>query len=190
MLNEHDILDLLQSVAGQPLLFAGLIILTTFVLEDLAITAAALITAQTDISFIVPLSALFIGIILGDIGLYALGKYTGHFPILQRFKDKEKIKKAGVLLDKNLTLSIFTSRFIPGMRLPTYLAVGIYDIPFKRFLRAVIVAVFIWSSIVFYLFYTIGEAAQDMMGPFKYYGIAFAILLFLIGPKLLNKLRT
>lgn len=50
-MNENDIANLLHSVISQPLLFSLLIILMTFVLEDLAIAATAIITAQSNLGY-------------------------------------------------------------------------------------------------------------------------------------------
>ena len=184
-MNENDIIDMLQSVINDPLLFALLIIITTFILEDLAITATAIITVQNDMSVYMPLMALFIGIVIGDIGLYAIGKYSSlHF--LKRFIDNKKVQKAHTIIDKNLILAIFTSRFIPGMRLPTYTAIGFFNISFKKFLFTVLVAVSLWSGAVFYLFYTFGDIAEDMLGTFKWYGLGIATCIFLIAPKLIK----
>lgn len=184
MMNDYSIFDIFQNVIDQPVLLFGLIVLATFFLEDLATTAAALIAAQSDINFLLPLSALFVGIVLGDVGLYAIGKYAFHVRFLSRFKDNKKLKKAGEMLDKNLAFAVFVSRFLPGMRLPTYMAVGAYEISFKKFLLIVIFAVGLWSGGLFYLFYTIGEATKDMMGLLQWVGIGFVVFLFVLGPKL------
>jgi membrane protein DedA with SNARE-associated domain len=185
-MNENDILNLLQSVVSQPALFALLIILTTFILEDLAITTAAIITAQTDILVYVPLAALFTGIVLGDIGLYFIGKYSSRISYLEKFKDNNKIQKASKLLEKNLILTILISRFMPGMRLPTYMAIGAFNISFKRFLTTVLFAVGLWSGSIFYLFYIFGDVAKDMMGALKWCGLGFLIFTFVFGPKIFN----
>ncbi len=188
-MNQDDILMLFQNVIDQPLLLALLIILASFILEDLATAAAALITAQTDVHFMIPFSALFIGIILGDIGLYGIGKYSAHFVFLKKFVAQDKVHKLAVALDKNLILAIFTSRFIPGMRLPTYMAMGVFEIWFKRFLSVVIVAVGLWSGASFYLFYLLGDSAEHLFGMYKWYALTFIVFIVVLGPKIYRRLR-
>ncbi|MEM9468626.1 MAG: VTT domain-containing protein [Pseudomonadota bacterium] len=182
-MNENTLTELLISLANQPILFFLLIVVTTFILEDLAITVSAIIASQSEIMLFLPLSALFIGIALGDIGLYGIGKYSRRFGFLKRFIKKEGIQKAKKAIDRNLIIAIFTSRFIPGMRLPTYMAIGLFDISFKKFFTTVLVAVGLWSCGVFYLFYTFGTIAEDMLGHYKWYGLGAIILIFLVFSK-------
>lgn len=182
-MNENDIASLLHSVISQPLLFSLLIILMTFILEDLTIAATAIITAQSDMMIFMPLMALFIGIVLGDIVLYGIGKFSNHSPILKRVTDNKKLQKARIVINENLILAIFTSRFIPGMRLPTYMAIGAFNISFKKFVTTVLIAVGLWSSVVFYLFYSFENIAEEILGTFKWYGLGAAVILFLIIPQ-------
>jgi membrane protein DedA with SNARE-associated domain len=69
---------LTQQVAGLPLPLAMLAIaLATFVSEDLACIAAALIAARGEMPLFAALSAAGLGIWIGDMGLYALGALLG-----------------------------------------------------------------------------------------------------------------
>lgn len=161
-MTEHDIFQLFQMVADTPLLFAVLIIATTFILEDLAITVSAVIASQADIHFMVPLSALFVGIVLGDVGLYYMGKYGGRFKRIQKYKESPKMQTASALLEGNLFAAICISRCIPGMRLPTYMLIGGLDISFTRFIKIILAAVLLWTVTIFTLFYTLGDVTQHL----------------------------
>ena len=186
---EIDIISILQSIINQPMLFVFFIVIITFILEDLAIAATAIITAQNDMAVYIPLFALFTGIMIGDIGLYGIGKYSSKITFLKRFVDHDKVQKTKDAIDKNLMLAIFIARFIPSMRLPTYTAIGAFNISFKRFCLIIFIAVGLWSSLVFYLFYRFGNIAEEMLGDFKWYGLGGAIILFLVIPKI-SKLKT
>lgn len=187
-MNEENILSLLQDVADQPLLFSLIIILTTFVLEDLATTSAAIITSQTTINAAIPLSALFLGIIIGDIGLYFLGKLSNKVPYFEKYTKTENTLKARALLDKNLIYAIFISRFIPGMRLPTYVAIGALNISLVKFFIIAVFAIALWTSGLFYLFYSIGDAAKELVGNLKWCGFAIIVFLLIFGPKIIQRL--
>src|SRR5690242_11016632 len=73
--------------AGQhhPLLQAIAIIVGTFVLEDAATVIAAMQADDGKLSWLLALVALYVGIILGDLGLYGLGWLSARIPIVARW---------------------------------------------------------------------------------------------------------
>ena len=95
---EFDLFEFLTSLTQDPWLLSFLIMLATFILEDAATTAASLLSVNGMLSTHMALTALIIGIILGDIGLYFLGHYG------QKYRTVEKIlqnfsKKGDVVYD-------------------------------------------------------------------------------------------
>lgn len=69
-----SVASLLQYAAHHPGLQAGAIIVATFILEDAATILAAMQSAAGDLSIPVALGSLYVGIVLGDAGLYGLGR--------------------------------------------------------------------------------------------------------------------
>lgn len=67
--------ELILDVTKHPLVLAGLILLSTYLLEDAAIISAALISIDGFLSPELAFLALFIGIFTGDFGLYGLGRF-------------------------------------------------------------------------------------------------------------------
>ncbi len=182
----QDFLVLLQQLTDQPVIFALLIIFMTFVIEDLATTGSALIASQTDVHYILPLTALFVGIVIGDVALFFIGKYASKTKLIQKFLCDKKVQKAQELLDKNLIIAIFGSRFLPGMRFPTYVAIGALGTSFSRFITIVLIAVGIWTGVLFYLFYTLGQSAENIMGALKWVFLGALVLAFVVVPKALT----
>ena len=75
----------LLAMAGHSALFqAGAIILATFILEDAATVAAAMQVQDGDLSVWVALVSLYAGIVLGDLGLYGLGRLSACVPWVAR----------------------------------------------------------------------------------------------------------
>ena len=71
----------LLALAGQSALFqAGAIILGTFILEDAATVAAAMQVEDGAVSIWLALMSLYAGIVLGDMGLYGLGRLSAYVP--------------------------------------------------------------------------------------------------------------
>src|ERR1041385_1043911 len=121
-----------------PTLFAATaIILLSFVSEDAATISSALSIFGGPLSWPLGFAACFTGIWLGDLGLYSLARCFGK-PILKsrwiaRFADPAAIEWGQRKFNKRGSLALLASRFVPGTRLPTYLAAGLLAMPVTRF---------------------------------------------------------
>jgi membrane protein DedA with SNARE-associated domain len=71
-----DFTGLLVAAAGSKPLQAATIIIGTFILEDAATVLAAMQVATGGVTLFVALGALYAGIVLGDLGLYGLGRLS------------------------------------------------------------------------------------------------------------------
>ena len=176
------IYNFFMAYAQNPYVLALLIILGTFILEDVAISVAALLSASAAISIETALCALIIGVIIGDFGLYGLGRWFNKSVWVQKLLKKEGAKYTeGVLRRRQIEMTVF-SRFVPGMRLPTYVSMGLFSINFKVFFYTVLIAATFWTSFLFFLFFKIGEEAMDMVGKYQIISITAIILLAFILP--------
>jgi len=112
--------------------------LATFVLEDVAAVGAGLLLATGGISWLAAFVACFLGIWMGDAGLYALARYAGRGwferSSLRRFA--AKVAESERWFAERGTPILIFSRVVPGARLPTYLAAGFLRLPLPRFLAA------------------------------------------------------
>ena len=128
------------------------IFLGTFVLEDLALASSLALMAENKISFQTAFLACFLGISIGDLGLYFLGYAASKFEIEKHFKFFKKHRASISRLKRSeaLTYSIVISRIIPGTRLPTYLASGYLKYPFLQFFLLTIASVFLWVLIALF----------------------------------------
>src|SRR5580658_4986807 len=110
--------------------------LATFVLEDAAVIGAGLLLAMHSISWPAAFTACFLGIWLGDAGLYLLARFGGrgwleHSPL--KIDSAKVASSEKWFREHGLPILIF-SRAVPGARLPTYLAAGFLRVPAVRFL--------------------------------------------------------
>lgn len=118
-------------------------------MEDLALASSLALIAENKISFQTAFMACFLGISVGDVGLYFIGYSIKRFGIDTHFKifKKHRTMLTRVKRSSALTYSIVISRAIPGTRLPTYLAAGFLKYPFINFLILTIASVFAWVLI-------------------------------------------
>ena len=171
------------TLAGStPLLLPLVIILSTFVLEDATTILVGVLAADGHVSVQIALVALFVGIVLGDMGLYAVGRLAASHRWAQRFVEHETIAPLREWLESRLILTVFAVRFVPGLRLPTYTASGFFRMPFRRFAASVIAATTIWTTLLFVASFFFGALTADSLGMWRWpLGLLLAVVLFLIA---------
>jgi len=158
----------LQGHASSPFLIAGAIVLATFVLEDAASVAAALLVAAGVIAPGVALAALFIGIVLGDLGLYGLGRIATRNRFARNLLRRRGAMEVRDWMHQRLFATVFSARFLPGARLPTYTASGFLGLPFAPFALAASVASLLWTSAIFLVIYVFGALVWEQLGPWRW----------------------
>ncbi len=165
-----------------PALQFATIVLGTFVLEDAATLLAAIAVAEGAMAVPLALAALYAGIVLGDLGLYGLGRLSSRIAPLERFVPRRKRLRGHEWLDGRVFSVVFISRFIPGARLPTYTACGFLRADPRQFILAAVVATLIWTSLLFEAALHIGTLLLPYLGAWRWVGaIGFALVVILIG---------
>jgi len=138
-----------------------LIALATFVSEDLTVIATGVLIASGEIDFRVGLAGCFLGIAVGDFGLWALGRFVGRrvltWPIINRAVSQKSMEKWGRVLDTHMGKAIMLSRVLPGTRLPTYIAAGILGKHTRKFVLWMLFAVGVWTPFLLVVSLVIGK---------------------------------
>ena len=173
----------LLDIAGHsPVLQGAAIVVGTFILEDAATAAAALAVQSGAVSLPVGLVSLYLGIVLGDIGLYGLGRLAAHVPWARRLIPPQRQDRGRAWLEKHVFKVVFISRFLPGVRLPTYTACGFLGANFSKFVTAAIGATLIWTSALFAVSLRVGKLVLDNLGQWRWLGFAaFVVAIVLAG---------
>ena len=168
--------------AGSSTLLSLAIILGTFFLEDPTTIIVGVLAADGVISVPLALFSLYTGIVVGDIGLYCLGWLASTSPRLARYVDHDFIAPFRAWLETRYILTIFSARFIPGARLPTYTSSGFFRSPLSTFIIVAIGATSIWTSFLFSASYWFGSLTSAWLVPVRW-SIAGVVLiaLFFVG---------
>ncbi|MGM0547433.1 MAG: alpha/beta fold hydrolase, partial [Bacteroidota bacterium] len=129
-----------------------IIILGTLVSEDLTAIGAGLLAARGLIGFWPATLACFLGIFIGDVGLYVAGRFLGR-PALKKapFKwiiNEEDLQKSSKWFKAKGPTIIVATRFLPGSRLPTYFSAGVMQVGFWMFLFYFILSGIIWAPLL------------------------------------------
>jgi membrane protein DedA with SNARE-associated domain len=130
-----------------------LIFFTTFVLEDVAVISSLLLVASSKMSFESAFLANFLGISIGDLGVYALG--AGAAKVLPHWSRVEKFRHR-VRDSSGMAVAIVASRAVPGTRLPVYLGAGYFSYSLGKFFLLTFFSVLVWVALTL----TLGEALQ------------------------------
>lgn len=139
------------------------LVLTTFLLEDVAIAAGAALATQGALSWAWAFAAVAGGIALGDLGLYALGLGARRVPWLHRRYIAGRPLALKDRLESRLMSAVLLARVIPGMRLVTYTLCGFMRVSIPAFTACVLLAVTLWTIGLFWLSSTLGQAIASAL---------------------------
>jgi membrane protein DedA with SNARE-associated domain len=161
---------------------AAIILLATFILEDAATVFAGVHAQSGNIPVWAALAALYVGIVVGDIGLYGLGALAHRSRIAARLVPPQRMRQGHDWLQGRVFTTVFVSRFIPGARLPTYTACGFLHASLLQFALAAIVATSIWTSLLFGLSWKLGDLLMPYLGAWRWAGLGgLALVMLLFG---------
>jgi membrane protein DedA with SNARE-associated domain/pimeloyl-ACP methyl ester carboxylesterase len=129
-----------------------LIALATLVSEDLTCIAAGAMVAQGRLGLVPAATAAFLGILVGDLLLYLAGRLLGpsavRSPPLSWMLSEAQVHRAARWFERRGLTAIFATRFMPGMRLPTYLAAGALRANALRFTLYFAIAALVWTPLL------------------------------------------
>ena len=179
---DGSIAALLQQAGHSPWFQGAAIIIGTFILEDAATVLAGIQVVAGDISPAVALGSLFAGIMLGDLGLYGLGRLSARISWVARLLPPHRQATIRAWLEGRVFKVVLASRFLPGLRLPTYTTCGFLGADLRQFALAVVVATVCWTSLLFGASLRVGDFLLAHFGAWRWLGAGgFVLLVILAG---------
>jgi membrane protein DedA with SNARE-associated domain len=125
----------------------------TFIYEDGATLLAATLAETGKVSPWLGLISVFLGIWLGDIGLYAVGAGLGQRALgprwLGRLISAEKLRHASDWFSRRGSWALVISRVIPGTRLPLFFVAGALRFSPRKFAGVTGVCAAAWVFSIF-----------------------------------------
>ncbi len=171
--------DVFAFAQHHPGLQAFSIIFATFILEDAATILAGMQAADGSLSVPVALGSLYVGIVLGDLGLYGLGRLAAHIPWVRRLLPQRRIEMVRAWLDGRVFRVVLVSRFLPGVRLPAYTTCGYVGASLRQFTLATMIATLFWTSALFTVSMRAGDFLMAHFGIWRWAG-ALGLVIFMI----------
>jgi membrane protein DedA with SNARE-associated domain len=163
------------------------IILATFASEDLTCIAVGLLIGSNQIDTVVGLSGCFLGIFVGDLGLWLIGYLAGlgllQLPLVGRLLPPQRCEGLRRWLDERGATALVIARFLPGARLPLYVACGLFGLSLRRFAYWTFLAALLWTPLLVFLAALLGAPIVQpvivLLGPGWPVLLLAALLLFL-----------
>ena len=160
------------------------IVLATFVSEDLTCLAAGLLVAAGRFDWFPAVAACFVGIVLGDAGVWLLGRTGGrraaNWSWVRRRLPEPRVAEFSHWLGRHGAKAAFVSRFLPGTRVPLLLTAGVSRHGGSRFLLWAVIAALVWTPLAVLSAAYLGSAVP---GWFVLVGLAAVLL----GPTLFTR---
>ena len=158
-----------------------LIAFATLASEDLTCIGTGLLVARGSLGFTAGTMACGLGIFFGDLMLYGLGRlgrpWLGKVP-LKWFISSQDVARSSRWFQRRGALVILISRFVPGMRLPTYVAAGLLRTNVWWFAVNLLIPVVLWTPLLVALGRYVGVRFFDTFEVFQRYALpAFALLM-------------
>ncbi len=175
------------NIGSSPEMLALSILVSTFFLEDAAIGYAALLATTGMIAPVFAFTVLFLGIYVGDVGLYYLGAAARRFDFARAWIGESRICHARKLLRKRALVTLVGARAIPGSRLPIYAASGYVRLPFATFAGTTAVATLVWTALIFSAIYVFGMHATELFGRYKLPAALVVLAIVVVGPLLSSR---
>lgn len=125
----------------------------TLLSEDAALLGSAGLAASGRLGWGLAFAASAGGIIVGDLGLYGLGRWLsasalGRWPWLDRRLGPARLARGKAWIEGAGFPGVLAVRFIPGSRLPGYTAAGLTRARFGPFALAVVLSGALWAGLV------------------------------------------
>src|SRR3954454_7298417 len=165
----HHLIPKTEDLVGLPVYAQdGFIILGTLISEDLTCVAVGLLIRKHQISWWVGGGACFLGIYIGDLLFFAIGRFSGKRLMRLKFFTRgfgpERLASFGAWFDRRPWAAIAMCRILPGLRVPLYLAVGALTKRTKAFFWWTCFYAFVWTPALIALVVLMGDT---FTGPFE-----------------------
>ena len=149
-----------------------IILLCTCLAEDPTCLATGLMVSVGIIDYLSACAACTVGIFIGDIFLYSIGRVLGRKAItrvpLKWFIQEHKVNQwAGWFSTPKGMLVVVSSRFVPASRVPTFITAGIMRLNFLKLGVLLLLAALIWTPPLMWVGERFGARGMEILAHFK-----------------------
>ena len=155
----------------------------TLASEDMTCIVAGLLVSTGELSFVIAVFGCAIGIFIGDMGLFLIGKIIGQPLVKIRpfswMVHQEDLDKGKQWIEDKGAKIIIASRFLPGTRIPVYVTAGVLNTNIFIFMGYFGIAVLLWTPVLVLISSLLGNYLIVFFTTFQ--NQAFALLFFAVA---------
>jgi membrane protein DedA with SNARE-associated domain len=151
----------MNMAAASPLTALLAIVGATFVSEDLTTVSVGLGIRDGLLPPVPALVACALGILIGDVGLWSIGRVAGRRVLgwrAMRHLPLDSVRALAAWADRHPAAAMLWSRCLPGTRVPLYVAAGIWGERPWRTLAWMGIAVALWTPLLLIATFAFGAA--------------------------------
>ena len=137
---------------GVPAIVVGIVI-GAFISEDGATITAAALAASSMLDVRLAFLSAFAGLWIGDLGVYAVARWTSPAIRGHRWSQPWFAKTTSSESSRDRSKGrwrLALSRFLPGTRLPAYIAAGLEQMPVATFAMVTATSAMAWVALLFF----------------------------------------
>jgi len=139
----------------------GALFLTPFLQEDFGVILAATASLAGTAPTVLLIAAILTGLVASDAWKYWMGRLARRYQWAHKFAEKPGVSVAGDLIRKEFLQTMLTARFVPGTRIPTYIAAGFFKAHYPKYVLTLVFTASLYIGVVFSLFHTVGAVAGE-----------------------------
>ena len=150
--------------------------------EDIPIITSGYLVHLGTMSFWPALTVNLLGIMLGDLMIYAFGYWMGpralEHRVLRHVMTSERMEKVHLFFDRHGRKAIFFGRFVAGLRAPLFLAAGITRLPIRIFFSMDLAAALLSVPLLLAAAWYFGDHIDDFR---RMVGTGKAVFIIVLG---------
>jgi membrane protein DedA with SNARE-associated domain len=133
--------------------------------------------------------AMLAGLIISDLWKYWLGWAGRTQAWAHRFSEKPAVAQVRAKIVANPGKTLLIARFVPGTRIPAYIAAGFFGVPFGLFAAWIVISALAYTFVAWALIASVGTVAGEKGQLYLAIGLISAILVFVTIKIILAKLK-
>ena len=134
-----------------------------FIQEDAAVIGAAAASSTGAGEPMLLLVSVLAGLSMSDIWKYWIGRAAITHDWAKKFAEKPGVAAARSKITDRLAMSLMIVRYVPGTRIPFYVASGFFKAPFGRFAFYIILSGATYIGLSFGLFHALGAVLGEQV---------------------------
>jgi len=157
------------------------LVVGTFLEGETVLVLAGFAAHSGYLSLPLVILAAFAGSFLGDQLFFQIGRRKGEAFLKRRVTWTPKVERVQGLIERHHLPFILGFRFLYGLRTVSPFAIGMSDVPTRRYLVLNLIGAAVWAAAVACLGYYLGEAAEALLGQIRRYELAIFAAIAVLG---------